>query len=405
MINESELMNKEEELNILHKVAGYISSKLSLEELLERILSIATELTGADSCLLYLYEPAEKQLVLKASMNPHPESLNNIIIKLGEGLTGWAAREKRTLSIASRAYRDPRFRGFAELPEDAYEAFLSVPILSAGELVGVINLQNIKEHEYPEYQSRLLFTVANYLGSAVKNAATQAEAEKKGERLKLLSNISGTIVSDSYINEILQLIVTMAAQVLKSKICSIMLLDEKNKELVIAATQSLSLDYKNKPPIKLGQSVSGRSVMEKRVITVNDVRKDKGYMYPDIARSEGIVSMLAVPMMIRERAIGVINNYTDTVHEFTQEEINILRSIAGQAAVAIENTRLRDEILKAREELNTRKLIEKAKGVLMKDMGISEEEAYKKLQKKSMDLRKSMKDLAEAVVLASDIER
>ncbi len=405
MSSTEKLRQKEEELEILHRVAGYISSALSLEELLEKTVDTAVSLTGADSCLIYLLDEEAGELVLKASKNPHPEVLDKIKLKMGEGLTGWAAKKMEPLAISSEAYSDPRFRGFAELPEDAYEAFLSVPVISGDELVGVINLQNRKEHEYPEYQVNLLFTLAQYLGSAVKNAAAILEIREKARQLELLSQISGTIISDGYINEILQLIATMAAQVLKSKICSIMLLDERKQELVIAATQSLSSAYRDKPPIKVGQSVSGRAVLEKRVITVDDVTADRDYMYPGIARSENIVSMLAVPMMVKERVIGVINSYTDKLREFSQEEINILRAIANQAAAAIENTRLSEEVIKAREELETRKLIEKAKGVLMKDLGISEDEAYRKLRKKSMDLRKSMRDLAEAVVLAADVER
>src|SRR5208283_5588365 len=118
-------------------------------------------------------------------------------------------------------------------------------------------------------------------------------------------------------------------------------------------------------------------------------------MYPAIARKEGLVSMLCVPMMIKDRVIGAINTYTQSEYEFTKEEIDILQAIANQAAVAIENTRLDQEILATKEALETRKLVERAKGVLMKELRIPEDDAYKKIHRKSMDLRKSMREVAE----------
>ena len=132
----------------------------------------------------------------------------------------------------------------------------------------------------------------------------------------------------------------MTAQVMNSKICSIMLLDNKKQELFIAATQSLSEEYTKKPNLKVGQSISGKVIKGKRPITVLDVTREPGYMYPEIAKREGIVSMLSVPMMIKERVIGVINSYTSYEHKFTDEEVKILQAIANQAAVAIESTNL-----------------------------------------------------------------
>jgi signal transduction protein with GAF and PtsI domain len=197
----------------------------------------------------------------------------------------------------------------------------------------------------------------------------------------------------------------MTAKVMDSQICSIMLLDEKRSELFIAATQSLSRGYLNKPNLKVGQSVSGRVVLEKQPVTVSDVRQESGYMYPEVARKEGIVSLLSVPMMVKDRAIGVINCYTKKEHQFKPEEISILQTVANQAAVAIENTHLSEEILAAREALESRKIVERAKGILMKDLDVSEDEAYKKIHKKSMDLRKTMKEIAEAIILSSELRK
>jgi signal transduction protein with GAF and PtsI domain len=396
---------RDEEISMLHKVAEYMSGSLELAELLSRIATMVADVTGADSCFIYLFDRRNNELVLRAATNPQANIVGNIRLKLGEGVTGWAAREKKPVALAREAYKDPRFKRFTELAEDKYEALLALPILTKDEIIGVMNVHAKKEHKFPESQTNLLFTISRYLGKAIENAIIYDEVKRKAKQLDLLSEISRTIVSDYYLKEILQLIVTMTAQVMGSKICSIMLLDDKKQELVIAATQSLSQAYITKQNLKVGQSISGRVVMEKRPITVIDVTKERGYMYPDIAKREGLVSMLCVPMLIKDRVIGVINSYTQREYKFSKEEIDILQAIANQAAVAIENTRLDQEILAAKEALETRKLVERAKGVLMKELGIGEDEAYKRIHKKSMDLRKGMKEVAEAIIVASDLRK
>ena len=398
------LEQKEKELHTLHKVAQFLSGDLELEEIFHKIVDIAEDITQADSCFIYLYDREKDELVLSASRNPHNNEIGSIKLKKGEGLAGWAAERKKPISISSGAYKDKRFMSFASLPEDNYEAFLSVPILHKDEVIGVINIQHKQNNEYHDDQVQLIFIVAQYLGSAVQSALSHRKVRIKTEQLDVLSKISNTITSDSYLKEILQLIVTMTAEMMNSKISSIMLHDDKKKELVIAATQSLSDDYRNKAPLKIGESVSGKAVREKKPISIPDVTKEPSYMYPDIAKKEGIVSMLSVPMMIKEKVVGVINSYKDHLHEFSTEEISILQSVANQAAVSIENTRLNEEIFKAREDLEIRKIVDRAKGILMKTLGINEDEAYKKIQKKSMHMRKSMRELAEAIILADDMQ-
>ncbi len=115
--------------------------------------------------------------------------------------------------------------------------------------------------------------------------------------------------------------------------------------------------------------------------------------------------MLSVPMMIKDRVIGVINFYTQKEYNFSREETSILQAIANQAAVAIENTRLDQEILATKEALETRKLVERAKGFLMKELKIPEDDAYKRIHRKSMDLRKSMREVAEAIIVAAELRR
>lgn len=227
--------------------------------------------------------------------------------------------------------------------------------------------------------------------------------QKKSSKFALLYEVSRAVVSSRYLDDILQIIVGLTAELMGSKVCSLMLLDAQKQELAIHATQSLSFAYRNKPPLHVGESVSGRAVRDRRTIVVEDVTKEPGYKYPDIARQEGLVSLVAVPMMLKDRVIGVLNCYTTELRSFTEEEIQMLSAVANQAALAIENTRLLTEKAAAVEQLETRKAVEKAKGVVMKRYQMDEENAYRFLQKLSMDKRKTMKEVAESVLLTEDI--
>lgn len=237
-----------------------------------------------------------------------------------------------------------------------------------------------------------------------ENARLYEEIKRKAMQIETLLAVSRTISSNRYIEEILHLLVTMTAEMMNSKICSLMLLDGKKGELEIVATQSLSEEYRNKPNLKVGQSVSGLAVSEKRPIAVLDVIKEKGYKYPALARKEGLCSLLSVPMMIKERVIGVINSYTSYKHIFTEDEIKILQAVANQAAAAIDNTRLLERSIEMEDALITRKSVERAKGILMRERGVTEDEAFRMIQKRSMDIRRSMREIAEAIILGSEIK-
>jgi signal transduction protein with GAF and PtsI domain len=224
------------------------------------------------------------------------------------------------------------------------------------------------------------------------------------EQIKALSKISKAITSDLYLEDILRLVVTVTAEIMGSNICSLMLIDEKKNELVIRATQSISEEYNKKPPLKIGEGVAGKVVKENKPIAIKDVTKEKEYKHKDIAKQEGLCSLLCVPLAVKGKVIGVINCYTSTPHDFTETQINILTSVANQAAVAIENAELMVKSKVIQEELETRKRIERAKGILMRDEGLTEEQAYLKIRKYSMDNRKTMREVAEAIILATDMK-
>lgn len=237
----------------------------------------------------------------------------------------------------------------------------------------------------------------------VSDSSKEKNMEDTKSIIEALTKIGEAITSDLYLEDILKLIVTVTAEVMDSKICSLMLLDPKKKELVIKATQSISKEYINKNPLKLGEGIAGKVALENKPLDIYNVSENKDYKYHDIARKEGLSSLLCVPLHVKGKVIGVLTTYTSKPHHFNDYETNILQTVADQAAIVIENYRLIVETRVIKEELETRKAIERAKGILMKDKKMSEEDAFKRIQKFAMDNRKSMREVAEAIILSHEM--
>ena len=219
------------------------------------------------------------------------------------------------------------------------------------------------------------------------------------KQIKALTEISKAITSDRYLDDILKLIVTVTANVMDSKICSLWILDDNEKVLKIRATQTMSEEYLKERVLKLGEGVVGYVAQTKKPLAILDVLKEPRYKEKELAKKEGLVSMLSVPLCVKDKVIGVINCYTSYPHEFTEAEKEMVMAVASQAAICIENTELMVKTKVIQEELEVRKLIERAKGVLMKRHGLTEEEAFRRIRKASMDSRKSMREIAEAILL------
>ena len=159
---ELRLQRTEQQLRLFQKVSRFMVRELSLQDVLQGIVSLTVEFSQCDSCLVYLLDNDE--LVLCASNTPHPSTIGKVRLKLNEGLTGWVARERKLLAISREAYKDPRFKTFGELPEDSYEAFLSAPVIARNRVVGVINVQHRLPHQHTGSEMEVLTTLGEQVG-------------------------------------------------------------------------------------------------------------------------------------------------------------------------------------------------------------------------------------------------
>lgn len=224
--------------------------------------------------------------------------------------------------------------------------------------------------------------------------------------IKALTDISRAITSDLFIEDLLKLIVMVTAKVTGVEICSLWIVneDEKPPKIRLKATQSISPDYIKDRALNLDEGVVGFVVTHKKPLLLKDVLESDLFKEKDMARKLGLVSMVGIPLKTKEeKVIGVLNCFTSEPYDFSETEVNLLTAVANQSAIAIVNTELMVKTRVIQEELEARKKIEQAKEILMHTRNMTGADAYGFIRKKSMDTRKSIREVAEAVILSNEL--
>jgi len=163
------------QVSVLHRISNIVSSDLSLDEMLGEVVGLTVQATACDACLVYLIDRESHDIVLKASQLPHAADLDNLRIKAGEGITGWVAEHKSVVALSSNAQSDTRFKRLKALVEDTYEAFLSVPLVSSGETIGIINVHHRQPHAHSQEEIGIVVFIGEQLGVAISRSMLQEE--------------------------------------------------------------------------------------------------------------------------------------------------------------------------------------------------------------------------------------
>jgi uroporphyrinogen-III synthase len=190
------------EMDFLHEISSRMAAADSLHLVLDRIVDFITSVIPCDSCFIYVLEG--ENLMLRASKNPHADLIDHIRVEVGQGVTGWVAKHRQPVAIASAASNDPRFKAFKNIPEDHFEAMLCTPILCAGRVVGVINLQHRMSYVHTNEQVRLLSTLGFLVGAEIERARLETENTQLTSRLetrKAVDRAKSVLQRDLSLNE------------------------------------------------------------------------------------------------------------------------------------------------------------------------------------------------------------
>ena len=201
----------ESQVSLFHRVSSIVSSNLSMDEMLGEVVGLTVQASDCDACLVYLIDHSSDEIVLRASQVPHANDLGNLRIKIGEGITGWVAEHKSVVALPANAASDARFKRFQTLVEDTYQAFLSVPIVSGGELIGVINVHHRASHDHSSEEISTLIFIGEQLGVTIsknlleeENARLLEETQEMKRELetrKLMERAKGILQQNHNITE------------------------------------------------------------------------------------------------------------------------------------------------------------------------------------------------------------
>jgi GAF domain-containing protein len=332
----------------LREIAQALSAAWDLDTTLDLIARRTNHVMGMDSCSIYLLEPEGEILRLRASTRLARESLGRASLRMGEGLTGWAALHGKPLAVRE-AKLDPRFKLLPETNEEGLKSLLAVPLTNRGRVIGAMNVQTTDLHDFSGDEEELLMLIGDLAAGALDRAILYDNMNRRLEELTTLAKVSQTVTSPMVPGEMLELVAEMTAKVMGTEVCSLQLIDEERGELVMRAAWSRSPTYRHRPPLRTDEGVVGEVIRSRKPITVENVQTDPRYRHKEMARQEGLVSMLAVPLIVREKVIGVMACYTNHPVAFAPEQTALLSTLANQTALAIENARLATSAAVVRE--------------------------------------------------------
>ena len=341
----AELKARYDRLDLLYRVGQVIHSTLDSEEALQLILDQSVRLMRASSGSAVLINPTNLLLEIHASTGLPPNA-ESVKLRLGEGITGWVARTGKPARVGNVA-QDPRY--FMLRPEVRSE--LAVPLEVNGEVRGVLNVDSDRLDAFSAEDQELLEGLATQAALVIQNTWLYEQLRLKAQLFESLAGVSQTINSTLNLDDALSVITREACVLMRTKMCSLMLLDETREWLDLRASFGAGEAYVNRPRLSVEDSLLGIVVRRKKPVQLENVQVSSRYQSGEVAQQEGLVALLSVPLLYAGRAIGTLSVYTGAPYSFSNEEIRILSALAELSAIAIERARLYERVVDVEEQL------------------------------------------------------
>jgi signal transduction histidine kinase len=339
------LNTRHERLNLLYQVSNVIHSTLDSQEALQLIVSEAVRLMNASSGSVVLINPTSGLLEISASQNL-PGAARKLILRVGEGVTGWVARHGKPARVGD-VTQDARYVAARR----GVKSELAVPLEVNGETRGVINVDSDRADAFSAEDQDLLEQLAVQAAKVIQNTWLYEQLRLKVHLFESLSSVSRAINSTLNLDEALRVITREACELMRARMCSLMMLDENREWLDLRASYGAGEAYIKKPRLSVEESLLGVVARRKKPVQVANVQVSSHYQNVEVARREGLISLLSVPLLFAGQAIGTLNVYTSRLYNFSNEEIRILTALAELSAIAIEKARLYERVVDVEEQL------------------------------------------------------
>ena len=341
----TQLKARYERLELLYQVGNVIHSTLDPQHALQLIVQESVRTTRASSGSIALINPNSRFLEFQASTG-HLASASNLKLRVGEGITGWVARHGKPARVD-----DVRLDKRYIMVRRSIRSELAVPLEVMGEIKGVLNVNSDRVGAFTEADQELLQELSVQGAKVIHNTWLYEQYRQKARLLETLVNVGQTINSTLNVNEALQVITREACNLMEAKMCSLMMLDETGEWLDLRASSGAGPAYVKKPRLNVAESFMGIVVRRQKPLQLENVQVSGRYAQVDIARREGLVSLLSAPLVFGGQTIGTLTVYTGMPHSFSNEEVHILSALAELSAIALEKARLYERVVDVEEQL------------------------------------------------------
>jgi signal transduction histidine kinase len=339
------ILEDPERLRHLYRVAKVIHSTLDPQEALQLILNEAVELVKATSGSVVLLNPTNGLLEIQTA-HGLPTSARDLQLRPNEGVTGWVMRHATPVRLGN-AREDPRYVAAS----DTVNSELAVPLFVAGEIRGILNMDSERLDAFSAEDEMLLVELAEQAATVIQHTWLHEQSRQKARLLESLLHIGKTVNSTLNLDDTLKVITREAAQLMRARVCSLLLLNQSGSELELRSCHGGGQAYRDKAPVSVDESLVGAVIRRRKPMQEENVQTSGRYHHSLIAQAEGLVSLVSLPLVFGEKTIGVLNVYTGHQHIFSDEEVRILAALADSSAVAIEKARLYERIVDVEEQL------------------------------------------------------
>jgi signal transduction histidine kinase len=322
-----------------------VHESLDPRSALQALVGEAVRLTGASSGSLVLRNPNSNLMEIEAAVGlPRVAAL--LRLPIGKGITGWVAKEGRTARVAD-VRKDGRY--LQVRPEVRSE--LAVPLLVGEEVRGVLNVDSEEVGAFSELDQQVLEALAGHAALVIRNTWQFEQARRKTALATALAEIARGMNATLGLEEVLQRVTREAVQLMGAKLSSVLMLGPDSTTLELRASHGAGPDYLGRGRLGLDESLVGVVLRRRKPLQVEDVRSSRLYQGTEVARREGLVSLLSVPLVLGGEACGALNVYSGEVHTYSNEEIQTLSALAELSAIALERARWGERTRQAEEAL------------------------------------------------------
>ncbi len=338
-------MPKLRHYEVLARVSGVINSSLEPKRVLDLVLHEAVAAMNATSGSIVLIDPHTQLLEIEAATGLNKEA-RQLKLAIGRGVTGWVAKNGQPLRI-SDVTADFRY---VSVRKDV-RSELAVPLILEGQLIGVLNVDSTRKNAFSADDEELLVALGNHAAKVIHNSWLHEAVAHNLQRLEALFQVAQSIISSLNLEDILQRVTADACRLMGSKVCSLMLLNAERDRLELRACHGASPDYLTKPALPVSDSLIGGVLRRRKPVQVYNVQEHDAYRHIELARQDGLVSLLSVPMVVGETTIGAVSVYSGAPYRYSTQDIHILATLANLAAIAITNAQLHEKVVRAEEQL------------------------------------------------------